>query len=401
MIKLSDRNQMESQERLQKAMREEGVDGLILTEAGAILSATGHYSCFQRYALVSGYTIAVLPVEGKFTVIMPDYEMPFADNPYPDLNIETVTTGIFVDELEKITGGTALKERPATVDGNQTYRMALDILTRKKPDARIGLQLRSITADAMDFFRQNAGGCTFFDCAPLLNRANMIKTKWEIDVLRYAAQASERAMNAAAAAVKEGMSVAEVVYLFFRNCMIETGPNVTGAHPTTSVGTGYSPFEIPPEKSVKKGDIIRLDSGPFYFGYISDICRNYSVGPASDKAKRIYAALMKGLDRELELIGPGVKIADVFNEVQETVRKAGIPNYVRGHLGHSIGTYCEEYPYISPYNGDEVFRPGMVVSVEIPYNNPFIGGLTPEDSLLITENGYELFTHVPHEIVEL
>lgn len=111
---------------------------------------------------------------------------------------------------------------------------------------------------------------------------------------------------------------------------------------------------------------------------------------------------MKGYRRELELIGPGVKIADVFHEVQQTVRDAGIPDYLRGHLGHSIGTYTlgEEYPYISP-NVEEVFQPGMVLSAEIPYNNPLIGGLTPEDSLVITQDGYERFTYVPEEIVEL
>ena len=85
---------------------------------------------------------------------------------------------------------------------------------------------------------------------------------------------------------------------------------------------------------------------------------------------------MEGYHRELEMIGPGVKIADVYHEVMAIVRKT-IPDYVRGHLGHSIRISIEEYPYISPYVGDETFQPGMVVSCEVPYSSAVIGGMTP------------------------
>ena len=51
--------------------------------------------------------------------------------------------------------------------------------------------------------------------------------------------------------------------------------------------------------------------------------------------------------------------------------------------------------------GDETFQPGMVVSCEVPYSSAVLGGMTPEDSIVITENGYERFTFVPEEIVEI
>lgn len=401
MVKFSDRNQQEVQERIQKVMREHGVDGLILTEFGAIYYATGHYSTFQKVTNVPGYCIAVLPADGAFTVIMPDYETMSLDQ-LPGVNIEVSTTGIYIDGLETITGKPAPKVRPSTVDGSKTFRMALDILKSKKPDSVIGIQSKLLTADAVKVFEENAGGCTYVDCQKILDRARMIKTSWEIEVLRTAAQMSERAMTATANAMYEGMTVGELVNHAYQNCMAQ-GAGVTGARPVLSVGGRYfGNFEIPPEDILRKGDIVRMDCGPFYLGYISDICRAYSVGKASDEAKRMYAALMEGYKRELELIGPGVKIADVYHEVMTLMRKT-IPDYVRGHLGHSIGTYylAEEYPYISPYVGEETFQPGMVLSAEIPYSSAVLGGMTPEDSFVVTENGIERFTFVPEEIVEI
>lgn len=401
MVKFSDRNQSEVQERLQKIMHEHGVDGLILTEFGAIYYATGHYSTFQKVTNVPGYCIAVLPAEGPFTVIMPDYET-MSLTQLPGVNIEVSTTGIYIDGLETITGKPAPKVRPSTVDGSKTFRMALDILKAKKADSVIGIQSRLLTADAVKIFEQNAGSCTYVDCQNVLDRARMIKTPWEIEVLRTAAQMSERAMTATANAMHEGMTVGELVNLSYQNCMAQ-GAGVTGARPVLSVGGRYfGNFEIPPEDYLRSGDIVRMDCGPFYLGYISDICRAYSVGKASDEAKRMYAALIEGYKLELSMIGPGVKIADVYNEVMALMRKT-IPDYVRGHLGHSIGTYylAEEYPYISPYVGDETFQPGMVLSAEIPYSSAVLGGMTPEDSFVVTEDGIERFTFVPEEIVEI
>lgn len=400
-IKFADRDQRAIQERLQSLMYEEGLDGLLLTDVCAIYYATGHLSAFQMGANVPGYCIGVLPAEGEFSVILPDYEVLADYEQAPGVKLEIATTGIYVDEIELLTGKPAPRERPNTVDGSISFKMALSILMAKKANPKIGIQKRLLTVDAMKILEENGAGCTFADCEHLLDVARMIKTPWEIDVLRNAAQYSELAMNATAAETKVGMSYGEVMMNYSRNCF--SFKEASGLHAAMCIGRNYCAYVIAPEMYVKRGDILRLDCGPHYFGYISDICRNYSIGPASDEAKRLYSVLIKAYERELELIGPGVRIADVFREVQEIVRQNGYPDYLRGHLGHSIGTYHlgEEYPYISPGAGDLTFQPGMVLSVEIPYNNPRIGGLTPEDSLVITENGYELFTNVPREIVEM
>jgi Xaa-Pro aminopeptidase len=107
----------------------------------------------------------------------------------------------------------------------------------------------------------------------------------------------------------------------------------------------------------------------------------------------------------IELIGPGVRFSDLYAEVRRAVEATGvIPNYARGHMGHSIGIspILEEYPQISA-DCDLELTPGMVISFELSYfgthGAPAVGGFNTEDSFVITSEGHERFTHAPKTLV--
>ena len=400
MLTLETRDQVMIQKKLQKAMAERGIDVLLLHEVTDVFYATGHYSHFQRICTVPGYTLAIVPPEGECIVVCPDYEAQGVPLACKDVKLEISITGIYIDQLETMTGQEAPKERPSTVDGNTTFRHAMEMILDIKPDATIGIQGKTLTPSPLSVIKEMGKECQFVDCSELLERVKAIKTPWEVDVLRAAAQMTERAMNETAALAHVGMTEAELHNAYFIHGM-QQNPYVNTVLPTCSLGRYFSPFVIPRNVKFESGDLIRFDCGVNYLGYVSDICRNFSVEYAKDENKRRFAALIAGYERMMELIGPGVKIAEVFNEGVRAVKENGLPEYLRGHMGHSIGVeVCvEEWPYISPSAGDAVFEPGMVLSVEAPYNNPLVGGMAPEDTIVITEDGYELFTHTPKELV--
>ena len=101
---------------------------------------------------------------------------------------------------------------------------------------------------------------------------------------------------------------------------------------------------------MENGDIIRLDPGPSIHKYNADICRSFVVGDARPGQDELFSILKKGHDLEMKLIGPGVRMCDVFNKVMAHMHARGLENYVRGHFGHSVGCmkFVEEYPFISP-----------------------------------------------------
>jgi Xaa-Pro aminopeptidase len=95
-----------------------------------------------------------------------------------------------------------------------------------------------------------------------------------------------------------------------------------------------------------------------------------------------------GVQRAYELLKPGLKIAELFDQVVGTVRKEGIPHYNRSHVGHGIGIEGYDPPNIAASNTG-VFEENMVVCIETPYYELGFAGLQVEDMILITSGGAE------------
>ena len=100
------------------------------------------------------------------------------------------------------------------------------------------------------------------------------------------------------------------------------------------------------------------------------------------------------------MMGPGVIPRDVFSTAMEVARDSGLPDYVRGHIGHSVGLdhTIEEPPFLSP-TSEEPMKPGNVFCVEMPYYAYGVGALQLEDMVVITDTGYEKLTSLSRELV--
>jgi Xaa-Pro dipeptidase len=169
------------------------------------------------------------------------------------------------------------------------------------------------------------------------------------------------------------------------------------------IGAGYRsafPNVQPSDYQVKKGDLIRFDIGCLYKNYYSDTARIAVWGKPSEKQRTYYQAIKEGEDRALALIRPGIQAAEIFNEAVKGVRQAGIPHYQRSHVGHGIGIECYDPPFLNPTSG-HILEEGMVVNVETPYYELGFGGVQVEDTLVVTKNGYQLFTKADRNLFVL
>ena len=113
-------------------------------------------------------------------------------------------------------------------------------------------------------------------------------------------------------------------------------------------------------------------------------------GHTLPEREELFAELWKGYEYALANIGPGVRMCDLFRGVESVIR---IPGYVRGHFGHSISCDIsgEEAPFIGPKEMRE-FQPGMVMCIEFPFYSSRRQTYNIEDTVLITEDGFELFS---------
>jgi Xaa-Pro aminopeptidase len=252
--------------------------------------------------------------------------------------------------------------------------------------ARIGIDEIGITPQCMEQLSAEFPDITFVRAFAILERIRSIKTLEEISRLRRAAAISERSVETALRGAKAGMTELEMARIFHGQTTALDGVPVTGC---IGFGDRSAMSNVQPsERALKPGDAIRFDVGCRYKHYRSDISRIAVLGEPSEKLRHYHNALFMGVQRAYELLKPGLKIAELFDQVVGTVRKEGIPHYNRSHVGHGIGIEGYDPPNIAA-STTGVFEENMVVCIETPYYELGFAGLQVEDMILITSGGAE------------
>ena len=168
---------------------------------------------------------------------------------------------------------------------------------------------------------------------------------------------------------------------------------------------------IPKNKEIKNGDIVSFDFGVTYNGMITDAARSKIAGKGSPSAERLLKGTLESLDSGISVIKNGVRVGDISNAVEKVLNRYGF-GIVRELVGHGVGHELHEDPNIpnyGPAGKGPVLKSGMTIAIE-PMTTlgshhistdadgwtirTLDGSLSAhfEDTVLITENGYEILT---------
>lgn len=258
--------------------------------------------------------------------------------------------------------------------------------------ATFGLDEMGITPQCVDQLRSALPDAKFVRCFSLFERVRSIKTQGEVEILRKAARATERAIDAALKVAAEGITEREMLREF-NACLAQNDTTpVVGC-----IGFGNRSAMInvqPSNRRLKRGDLIRFDVGGRYRHYRSDMSRGASLGEPVPKISKYYRAVEKGVLRGYDIIKPGVKVSDLFKEIVATVQCEGIPHFKRSHVGHGIGVDGYDPPNIAESSSD-VLDENMVVCIETPYYELGFAGLQVEDMVRVTKDGAESLMTLP------
>ena len=394
---MNTRCQKELQEKIQRAMEEWGLDSLILTTPQNIFYATGFASPFMyRAAAAPGTDIAVVNRRGKVILICAQWSVGGAlEQTKGDVEIAGYPTWIYIEDFDGKAGG----QKEVQPDMNKTFRMAAD--AAELAEGAVGVEAVNLPYDKYVFLQERFGQNRLKDCSPMMIRLRAVKTPWEIEVLRYSAGIAEKMMNYCMKNTKAGMCEADIMKMWHQSAYEFTGGHeILYCYEAHTAGPEYWSTAIPRERKLEEGDVVRLDGGVNICGYISDLGRTYAVGKnVSEDKQRIFDTLLAARDAGIALLKPGIPFCDVFHEVMRVCREGALPQYVRGHVGHSISLGpSEEYPMLSPDN-KAVLEPGMVLCFETPYYSSQFHSYNLEDTILITENGHELFTDTNRSLI--
>lgn len=136
---------------------------------------------------------------------------------------------------------------------------------------------------------------------------------------------------------------------------------------------------IPGRKQrLRKGDIVGIDIGVLYRGWIGDACRTFTVGEVADDTRKLVAATRQALELGIEQARSGNRIGDIGAAIQCYAEGLGY-GVVREYCGHGVGRSLWEEPNV-PHHGKAGagfrLRPGMVFTIE-----PMINAGRPETKM--------------------
>lgn len=215
------------------------------------------------------------------------------------------------------------------------------------------------------------------------------KDAYEIEMITRAADIAGEAYMATLDMVREGMTEKEFSKLLELNIARRSGEGVW--HKSSMiVASGVRsalPHGTATDRKMQLGDQVTVDFGAIYGNYMSDITRNFSLGPVSDpEFLDIYGIVLKAHRDSAAALRPGAKGDRVHEIAASIIREAGYGDYFGHGLGHSFGLEIHESPRLSPsYSGE--LMPGDLITVEPGIYIPGRGGLRVEDDYLITDDG--------------
>jgi methionyl aminopeptidase len=124
---------------------------------------------------------------------------------------------------------------------------------------------------------------------------------------------------------------------------------------------------IPSERTVlRDGDIIGIDIGVTYNGWVGDSCVTFPVGHIDPASQHLLEVTKQSLDRAITQAQPGKRLGDVGAAIQTYAEANGF-TVVHDYVGHGVGRSLHELPNVlhhgQPGTGEEL-RAGMVFTIE-------------------------------------
>lgn len=242
--------------------------------------------------------------------------------------------------------------------------------------------------------------CDLVPASGIIEELREVKEEGELQIIRKACEIADAGFHFILDYIKPGVSEIEIANrLDFH--MRELG--ATGVSFDTIVASGYRsamPHGVASSKLIERGDLVTLDFGCYYEGYVSDMTRTVSVGKPAPQLKEIYdivldAQLMVNAQAKAGLTG-----VEVDSISRDFITAKGYGDYFGHSNGHGIGLEIHEGPNTSQ-KATKVLVPGNVITNEPGIYLDGIGGVRIEDDLIITETGNEIITHSPKELIVL
>lgn len=268
---------------------------------------------------------------------------------------------------------------------NDPISALADILRELKCDkGKVAIETEYLAAKYYNELMRHLPELRVSPAEPLFSRVRMFKTPKEKDIIVGAFNGTEKAFLATYLSVQIGESEKQISIRLADNILLNGAEMVAFNHLNCGDNTGF-PHMAPSDYRVKKGDIVKADSGGFFKEYYSNVGRTAKVGKPTQKEADMWKHLRDIHHAIIDMCHPGRTGRELFAKAKEMQTKAGMA-FPYSHNGHSLGLNVHERPIISPHE-DIPYEAGMITTVETRHREVGKLGLHMEDIIEITEKG--------------
>lgn len=351
-------------ERVLKAMATEGLDAMLFTSSDTVQWMTGFTGSSGQVLLSDG--------RGEF----------ITDSRY------TIQAHEQVADLPTIT------QTPGTAQAD----FIADRI-RSLGIAKLGFEASAVNYATFQEWSDKFSGVTLIPVKNLVGPIRSVKMPEEIEAIRRACKLADKCIEFIQRHIQVGVSEYDIgleIEFFYRRNGAEVG-----FEPIVASGERSArPHGRPSEKRIERGDFVTIDCGAKLDGYCSDITRTFVVGEASVRHKTIYNAVLEAEIAAIRAIRPGISGKEVDQVARDILAKYDLAQYFGHGLGHGLGRLVHDSGSLSP-RSDTILEPGMVLTVEPGVYIEGFGGVRIEDDIVVTQDGCEVLTSCPKDLIVL
>jgi Xaa-Pro aminopeptidase len=280
------------------------------------------------------------------------------------------------------------------------------VMTKRSLPIDVGARLTGrvqFEADVVpyaDWERLAAGDAELVPSEGLVAALRAVKDDGEITKLRRAARVADRAFEALTAETWVGRTEKEIAWRL-RELLHAHGADAQSFDTIVASGpNGARPHAHPTDRIIERRTLVTVDWGARLDGYCSDCTRTVSTGGLPDRLREAYDVCLRAQRRACTELGAGLGGVEADAVARSVIAEAGYGDSFGHGLGHGVGLAVHEAPRLSRESTDTLVA-GNVVTIEPGIYLPGEGGVRIEDMALVSDDGVELLTSFPKELIEV
>jgi len=234
-----------------------------------------------------------------------------------------------------------------------------------------------------------------------LSQLRMVKEGFEIETIRNACKITETSIYNCMSALKEGVTEREIASRIDYEFRLQ-GADGSAFETIVLFGKNSSlPHGKPGDKKLSIGDIVLIDCGCIYKGYCSDLTRTFVLGVIPGTwFIDMYETVLSAQLSALSVLCPGKYSNEIDNIARSYISGKGFGKYFGHGLGHGVGMEIHEPPRLNT-DSSSILKEGFIITIEPGIYIPDKGGVRIEDTVLITNDGYERLTTSNKDLIVL